>query len=48
MISIKGSILRSRLAFVEGLAGKDGLERVLSRLSALERNVLESLLPSAW
>ena len=48
MASIKGSVLRSRLALVEELAGKEGVQRVLARLSALERNVLESLLPSAW
>jgi uncharacterized protein (TIGR02265 family) len=48
MVSVKGSVLRSRLALVEELAGKEGLERVLARLSALERNVLSTLLPSAW
>ena len=48
MISIKGSILRSRLALVEEIAPGDGRARVLARLSASERDVLTSLLASAW
>jgi len=48
MISIKGSVLRTRLAFVEELAPKDGLDRVLSRLTPGERDALTSLLASAW
>lgn len=48
MISIKGSVLRTRLAFVRDLAPDSGLERVLSRLTPKERGVLDSLLPSAW
>jgi uncharacterized protein (TIGR02265 family) len=48
MISIKGSVLRARLALVEELAPKDGLERVLSRLTAGDRDTLVSLLASAW
>ncbi len=48
MISIKGSVLRTRLALVEELAPKDGLERVLSRLTPGERDALTSLLASAW
>jgi uncharacterized protein (TIGR02265 family) len=48
MISIKGSVLRARLAFVEELAPGDGKERVLARLAAPERDVLTSLLASAW
>jgi uncharacterized protein (TIGR02265 family) len=46
--SIKGSILRARLAFVEGQAGKDGVERVLSRLPSEERARLQGLLASKW
>jgi uncharacterized protein (TIGR02265 family) len=48
MISVKGSVLRTRLAFVSDLAPDDGLGRVLSRLSPKERDVLNSLLASAW
>jgi uncharacterized protein (TIGR02265 family) len=48
MISIKGSVLRTRLAFARDLASEAGLDRVLGRLTAEEREVLTSLLPSAW
>ncbi|HEX9187525.1 MAG TPA: TIGR02265 family protein, partial [Vicinamibacteria bacterium] len=48
MISIKGSVLRTRLALVEELAPGDGLKRVLARLTGQERDVLGSLLASAW
>lgn len=48
MISIKGSILRSRLALVEELAPGDGRARVIARLGPAEGAALESLLASAW
>lgn len=48
MISIKGSVLRARLALVEDLAPQDGLSRVLGRLAPGEREALTSLLASAW
>jgi Protein of unknown function (DUF2378) len=48
MVRIKGSVLRTRLALVEDLAPKDGLERVLARLDEEERTALNSLLASAW
>jgi uncharacterized protein (TIGR02265 family) len=48
VISIKGSILRTRLALVEELAPGDGLKRVLARLTSQEKDVLSSLLASAW
>jgi len=48
MISVKGSVLRSRLSLVEELAPGDGLKRVLSRLPEAERETLRSLLASAW
>ena len=48
MVSVKGSVLRARLALVEELAPREGTRRVLSRLSAGDRAVLESLLASAW
>jgi uncharacterized protein (TIGR02265 family) len=48
MISIKGSVLRTRLAFVEESAPGDGVSRVLARLTDGERGALSSLLASAW
>jgi uncharacterized protein (TIGR02265 family) len=48
MISIKGSVLRTRLALVEELAPGDGRPRVLARLEAKDRDALGSLLASAW
>ena len=48
MISIKGSVLRTRMALVEELAPADGTQRVLARLTARERDVLSSLLASSW
>lgn len=48
MISIKGSVLRTRLSLIEDLAPQDGTARVLARLTPDERDVLTSLLPSGW
>jgi len=48
MVSVKGSVLRARLALVEELAASEGTRRVLARLSDADRGVLESLLASAW
>ena len=48
MISIKGSVLRSRLALAEELAPGDGPRRVLARLTGQEADVLGSILASAW
>jgi len=48
LISIKGSVLRTRLAFVQEVAPGDGLGRVLARLTEEERDTLTSLLASAW
>ncbi|HEX9185974.1 MAG TPA: DUF2378 family protein [Vicinamibacteria bacterium] len=48
MISVKGSVLRTRLAFVRDLAPEDGVDRVLERLTPSDRDVLGSLLASAW
>jgi uncharacterized protein (TIGR02265 family) len=47
-ISLKGSILRSRLALVDDIAPEGGRARVLARLSPGEREVLGALLASAW
>jgi uncharacterized protein (TIGR02265 family) len=48
MISVKGSILRSRLALVDEIAPGDGRKRVLARLTPQEGEALGSLLASAW
>ena len=47
-MNIKGSVLRTRLAFVEDLAPGDGSKRVLARLTGPDRDVLGSLLASSW
>ena len=47
-LKIKGSVLRSRLSFVEEQAGAGGLERVLAQLSAEHRETLARLLPAGW
>jgi uncharacterized protein (TIGR02265 family) len=48
MTSIKGSILRTRLAFVEEIDPANGLSRVFARMKPHEAEVLRSLLASAW
>jgi uncharacterized protein (TIGR02265 family) len=48
MIQVKGSVLRSRLALVEELRPGDGVQRVLARLEAADREALSSLLASSW
>jgi len=45
---IKGSVVRSRLAFVEEQAGTEGLASVLARLSSDDRAALTSLLATKW
>jgi uncharacterized protein (TIGR02265 family) len=46
--SIKGSVLRARLAFVEEQAGRNGLDGVLGRLPAEDQARLQGLLASKW
>jgi uncharacterized protein (TIGR02265 family) len=47
--TIKGSILKSRLAYVEQRLGAAGVARVVSRLRQSDREILQGiLLPSAW
>ena len=47
--SIKGSVLKARLAFVENRLGKVGIARILGRLSHADREILEGiLLPAGW
>jgi uncharacterized protein (TIGR02265 family) len=48
MQQVKGSVLRSRLTFVEEHFGADGLRRVLESLSPEDRQTLERMLPSTW
>jgi uncharacterized protein (TIGR02265 family) len=45
---IKGSVVRSRMAFVEELAGREGLADVLRRLPPDDRAALSSLLATKW
>ena len=48
MLKIKGSVLRSRLAFAEEQAGADGVARVLARLPEADRRDLSGLLATKW
>lgn len=48
MQQVKGAVLQSRLAFVEQLAGKDGVERVLGTLPAEDRRALRDLVAVQW
>ena len=45
---LKGSVLRTRLAFVEQHAGPDALARVLARLPADQATSLRSILSANW
>jgi uncharacterized protein (TIGR02265 family) len=48
MQKVKGSVLKSRLGFVEDNFGEDGLRRVLESLSAEDQTALRTLLPMQW
>lgn len=48
MQQIKGAVLKSRLTFVEEQAGKDGVARVLARLTPEEQRSLRLLFTSNW
>ena len=48
MQQVKGSVLKSRLAFVEQHGGKDGVERVLATLAAEDRAALRNLVAIQW
>ncbi len=48
MQQIKGSVLKSRLAFVEEHAGRDGLQRVLAALDPATRKELAMVLTVKW
>ena len=45
---IKGSILKSRLAFVEQKFGVEGRQKVMENLVPEDRRALENVLPVAW
>ena len=45
---VKGSVLKSRLAFVENEFGREGLEKVMEALDPEDRQTLNSILPVAW
>jgi len=45
---IKGAVLKSRLAFVEEHAGKDGITRVLDALPPADQRTLRMLFTSNW
>jgi uncharacterized protein (TIGR02265 family) len=48
MQKVKGSILKSRLTFVEEHFGTDGAERVLASLSPEDQKALRNVLPAQW
>jgi uncharacterized protein (TIGR02265 family) len=48
MQELKGSVLKSRLAFIEEHAGREGVERVLGTLSAEDRQALTALVGVGW
>jgi uncharacterized protein (TIGR02265 family) len=47
-VRVKGSVLRARLAFVQDLAPRDGLARVLARLPVSDQAELRSILATKW
>lgn len=48
MQQIKGSVLKTRMAFVEEHSGKDGVERVLATLPPADRQALSMILTVQW
>jgi uncharacterized protein (TIGR02265 family) len=48
MQKVKGSVLRSRLEFVEEKFGADALQNVMQSLSAEDQQALNNMLPSSW
>lgn len=46
--SIKGTVIKARLAFVEEQAGAQGLEQVLGSLEPQERATLSGVLATKW
>jgi hypothetical protein len=48
MQQIKGSVVKSRLAFVEEHSGKEGVENVLASLSEDDRKALRAVVTVKW
>ena len=48
MQQIKGSVVKSRLAFVEEHSGKEGVQRVLAALPEADRKALASVISVKW
>ena len=48
MQQIKGAVLKSRLAFVEEIAGRDGVARVLEALPPGDQRTLKMIFTSNW
>jgi uncharacterized protein (TIGR02265 family) len=48
MQQIKGSVVKSRLSFVEDHAGKDGVQQVLAALPETDRKTLASVITVKW
>ena len=47
-VRVKGSVLRSRLTFVEEQAGADAVLRVKARLSAADQQTVARMLSTSW
>jgi uncharacterized protein (TIGR02265 family) len=47
-VRIKGSVLKTRLAFVQDLAQQEGVDRVLRRMPAADQAELKNLLATKW
>jgi uncharacterized protein (TIGR02265 family) len=48
MQQIKGSVVKSRLAFIEEHSGKDGVQKVLQTLTDADRKALSSVISVKW
>ena len=48
MQQIKGSVVKSRLAFVEEHSGKEGVAKVLATLPGEDRKALATVIPVKW
>lgn len=45
---VRGTVLKSRLAFIEEAAGKEGVQRVLQTLSPEDQKTFSMILPVQW
>lgn len=48
MQKVKGSVLKSRLEFVEEHFGADGVKKLMASLGAEDQEALKKMLPSTW